>query len=121
MPVLVDTNVWVQHFRNTLPELSELLTEGEVVAHSVILGEIAVGNLKDRAGTLADLLAHPLINEARSAYSLDFIERHRLFGLGLSWGDVQLLAAAVLSGIPIWTFDLRLQQQALALNLSWTP
>ena len=121
MPVLVDTCVWVQHFRQSVPELSALLVAGEVVAHSVILGEIAVGNLKDRAITLADLKAHPLINEARTFYSLEFIEKHRLYGLGLSWGDAQLLAAADLSGIPIWTFDQRLQQQASALNLSWSP
>ncbi|MEO2090564.1 MAG: hypothetical protein ABGY75_13850, partial [Gemmataceae bacterium] len=52
---------------------------------------------------------------------LDFLEQHRLYNIGLSWGDVQLLAAAVLNAIPIWSLDARFAQQAAVFNLAWTP
>ena len=121
MPVLVDTSVWINHFRRPNPDLVALLAAKEVVRHTVVVGELAVGNLADREDTLSELGDLPALAEVQPRYALGYIARHRLYGLGLSWGDAQLLAAADLSGIPIWTFDQRLQQQAQAMNVSWTP
>jgi predicted nucleic acid-binding protein len=121
MLVLVDTSVWVQHFRRAVPKLVALLTDGEVVAHSVVVGELAVGGLRNRLQTLADLRALPLVAEVGSTDTLDFVERRRLFNIGLSWGDVQLLAAAELNRIPLWTFDATVHLQAQALQLAWPP
>ena len=121
MQILVDTSVWIGHFRVSNPDLAVLLDSKRVVRHSVVVGELAVGGLRDRQDTLNALCALPAIIETRPDYCLGFIERHGLFGLGLSWGDVQILASADLSGIPIWTFDQRLLQRATAMNLSWMP
>jgi predicted nucleic acid-binding protein len=121
MPVLVDTSIWIQHFRIGVAEVPLMILAGEVRCHPVIVGELAVGGLPKRRQTMIKLRAIPQVPERVADDALDFIDQHNLFGLGLSWGDVQLLAAADLSGIPIWTFDQRLQQQASALNLSWTP
>mgnify|MGYP002780555591 CR=1 FL=1 len=121
MPVLVDTSVWVQHFRAAVPELVALAAAGEVVTHSVVVGELAVGGLPNRPQTLADLRNLIRVEECTPDDALDFLERHRLFGLGLSWGDVQLLAAADLNGVPLWTLDKRLDEQARALCLAWPP
>jgi predicted nucleic acid-binding protein len=64
--VLVDTSVWVQHFRVSVPELVPMLQQGEVVKHSVVIGELAVGNLRQRPQTLADLTALGRVSEASS-------------------------------------------------------
>lgn len=46
--MLVDTSVWIDHFRHNNKELSELLNNDEVVCHPYIIGELACGNLSNR-------------------------------------------------------------------------
>ena len=121
MLILADTSIWIRHFRIGEPDLVGLLNAGDIVAHSVVLGELAVGGLRKRAQTLADLRALPQITESPFADSLDLIEVQRLYGIGLSWGDVQLLAAALSNSIPIWTLDVPLQTRSQLLGISWTP
>jgi predicted nucleic acid-binding protein len=55
--VLVDTSVWVQHFREGDPALAHSLSEGLVVMHPFVIGELACGNLRNRSAVLSDL--HP--------------------------------------------------------------
>ncbi len=121
MAVLVDTSVWVQHYRRGLPELAAMLVADEVATHVVVIGELAVGGLRNRVQTLADLGKLPLIQELSANDSLDFLEQNQLFNLGLSWGDVQLLAAAVRSAIPLWTLDTTLNQRAMSLGVVYVP
>jgi hypothetical protein len=117
MRVLVDTSVWVQHFRTPLPDLALMVRRGEAVTHSVVVGELAVGNLRQRAQTLTDLSSLAQLAEPSPKYVLDLIEREHLFGLGLSWGDVQLLAASVSNRLRLWTLDRRLQDAAKLQSL----
>ena len=121
MSVLVDTSVWIGHFRNRSPDLASLLAAGEVVSHPVIVGELAVGGLRNRSQTLADLRALPFLPECSFDHSLALIELHHLYGIGLSWGDVQLLASALAYAIPLWTLDTTLRVRAQALGAAWTP
>ena len=121
MIALVDTSVWVQHFRVGLPDLTRLLFAGDVLLHPVVVGELAVGGLRNRPQTLADLRALPRVSECPTDQALDLIEQHRLYGIGLSWGDVQILASAMTNAIPIWTFDVALHLQAQTHGLVWTP
>ena len=121
MLVLVDTSVWLTHWRSPLAEMSRLLQTQDLVTHSVVLGELAVGNLRDRSRVLADLRLFLDAVECPPRDVLDFLENHRFFGLGLSWCDVQLLAAADFNAVPLWTLDKRLEQAAQTLGLAWTP
>ena len=57
--ILVDTSVWIAHFRKAGSRLGESLSEGLVMAHPFVLGELACGNLKHRARILSDLEALP--------------------------------------------------------------
>ncbi len=41
--VLVDTSVWVDHFRHGNPALVRLLAQDAVLVHPLVLGEIACG------------------------------------------------------------------------------
>ena len=41
----VDTSVWVDHLRKAESELETILLEGRVLIHSMIIGELACGNL----------------------------------------------------------------------------
>jgi predicted nucleic acid-binding protein len=119
--ILADTSVWVQHFRRGFPAFAEALGSGLISMHPVVIGELATGNLGRRAQTLASLRSLPRVKTGTAEEGLDFIERHALFGRGISWNDVQLLVAARLSGEPLWTLDARLAAAAGSLGLAYRP
>ena len=116
--VLVDTSVWISHFRVGNPQLKDLLVNGRVVCHPFIVGELACGNLRNREEILAFLRALPMAITADHEEILRFIEMHRLMGKGLGYVDVHLLASALLSGIDFWTKDRNLEETARRLNIS---
>jgi predicted nucleic acid-binding protein len=113
--VLVDTSVWVSHLRDGNAELANLLNDGRVLCHPLIVGELACGNLKDRAMILSFLQLLPVSIEAEHHEVLSFIENHRLMGKGLGYVDVHLITSAALTGVSIWTLDKKLAQVADSL------
>jgi predicted nucleic acid-binding protein len=115
--VLADTSVWVAHFREGHPGLTTLLTDGLVLMHPFVSGELACGNLKARASILADLNALPAATRAEDSEVTRLIEDRRLWGRGLGWVDAHLLAAALLSNCRLWTLDKRLDRAATDLGL----
>ena len=116
--VLVDTSVWVSHLRDGNPRLAELLDDGEVACHPFIIGELACGNLKNRATILSLLYALPKALPAEHEECLALIDRHSLCGKGLGYVDVHILAAALLNGLSLWTFDKQLEAAAVELRCS---
>ncbi len=117
--VLVDTSVWVAHFRRGDIGLATLLNEGHVVCHPFIVGELACGNLKNRSGILSLLQALPMTTSAEHEEVMRFIENHSLMGKGLGYVDMHLLASAILSRVPIWTLDKKLKQFSSKLGLGY--
>ena len=121
VPILSDTAVWITHFRTPLADMDALIAARNVVMHPSVIGELAVGNLPNRAWLLASLSRLPQMRELSSADVLAFIETQRLYGRGLGWVDVQLLAAVAATGHQLWTFDTRLRDAAATLSLAWAP
>ncbi|MFO7560961.1 MAG: type II toxin-antitoxin system VapC family toxin [Desulfobacterales bacterium] len=117
--VLVDTSVWVSHLRDGNAELANLLNDGGVLCHPFIVGELACGNLKDRAVILSLLQLLPMSIEAEHEEVLLFIENNRLMGKGMGYVDVHLVTSAVLAGIPLWTLDKKLAQAADSLHIKY--
>lgn len=110
--ILVDTNVWITFFRQGLPALELMLDEGEVMIHPLIIGELGMGCLPMRLGTLDDLQRLPRADEASWEEVRRMVEARKLWGRGLQWNDVCLLASAILTGVPLWTADARLATAA---------
>ncbi len=117
--ILVDTSVWVDHFRGTELHLQDLLRRGEVAIHPFIVGELACGNLSNRTQILELLQALPQSTCATHDEVLAFIDRHGLFGRGLGFVDIRLLASSLLSHAPLWSFDRKLRQMATALHTAY--
>jgi predicted nucleic acid-binding protein len=115
--VLVDTSVWVSHLREGDDRLADLLDAGVVCCHPFVIGELACGNLKNRAGILSLLRALPAAELADHDEVLAFIDANRLMGKGLGYVDVHLLCSTVLSGISFCTADRRLAQVAATLGI----
>ncbi len=118
--ILVDTSVWVDHLRVGDEELTDLLNSTKVLAHPFVVGELACGNLRDRAEVLALLKELPQAPIATDAEALFFIERHELMGRGIGYIDAHLLATTSL-GDParLWTRDKRLRAVADSLALAY--
>lgn len=116
--ILVDTSVWIHHFRHAEPVLAAALDRGDVMTHPLVVGELACGNLRNRAeilGLLGDLPGSP---EATHGEALRFIETHGLMGRGIGLIDVHLLASTALAGTALlWTRDNRLEAIARSLKL----
>jgi predicted nucleic acid-binding protein len=117
--VLVDTSVWIDHLRRGKVGLDMPLSEGQVLCHPFIVGELACGNLKNRSDILSLLHTLPAARTAEEGEVLQFIERHRLMGRGLGYIDVHLLASSFLSHTPLWTFDKRLEDAAGLLGIRY--
>jgi len=117
--VLVDTSIWVSFLQAGNVRLKELLNEGKVVSHPFIIGELACGNLANRGEILAMLKALPAAIEARHEEALHLIEFHRLMGQRLGYVDVHLLAAALLTSVPLWTSDKSLKDAAARLRIDF--
>ena len=119
--VLVDTSVWISHFRKANKELQRLLLEDEVLSHPFIIGEMACGLLRQRTEILSLLQSLPQAKMAEFNEALEFIEHKSLQATGIGFIDVHLLAATLLSNASLWTLDKRLQKVTAKHHLLYTP
>lgn len=116
--VLVDTSVWIDHFRAGEARLARLLEDTEVVMHPFVVGELACGNLRNRREILSLLSDLPAVAPVTDDEVLFFIERHRLHGRGLGFVDVHLLASCAVERNGLWSKDVRLMKAAKDLKLA---
>jgi predicted nucleic acid-binding protein len=117
--VLVDTSVWVFHFRETNHGLVKLLDNAEVMCHPFVIGELACGNLKNRTSIMSLLEALPMAHEAGHDEVLAFVEARKVMRKGLGYIDVHLLASAILTGVSLWALDKRLDKTAEELHCKY--
>lgn len=108
--VLVDSSIWIDHFRRSNANLVELLNGTFVLMHPHVLGELACGNLKDRRQILNAFHALPSAKTASHREVMQMVEQRKLWGNGIGWVDANLLASALLEGSRLWTRDERLNR-----------
>ena len=120
--VIVDTSVWVHHFRRRNDVLADLLALDLVMVHPLIVGELACGTPPRRARTLSDLDALQASQQASVREVMDFIEREGLFGQGCGLVDLMLLASTLITpGAQLWTLDKRLSALADRFGVAHRP
>ena len=118
--ILVDTSIWIDHLKSTDAALVELLDSVQVLTHPLVIGELAVGSLRQREEFLRLLDELPQAPIADSSEVLTFIDAYRLHGQGLGIVDVHLLASILLApGASLWTRDARLRAAASSLGVLW--
>lgn len=123
MTILVDTSVWVDHFKNRNDGLVQLLERDLILTHPMILAEIACGTPPaPRLRTLGDLGLLPQSHQANITEVMTFIENEKLYGLGCGLVDITLLASTLITpGVRLWTLDKRLEKLAKRLHVSYQP
>jgi predicted nucleic acid-binding protein len=115
--ILVDTSVWVEHLRAGDATLARLLDAGLVLVHPWVIGELALGRLRQREEVLGLLDRLPQPTVATPAEILTLIDAHELYGIGIGYVDAQLVAATRLTdAAKLWTHDRRLAAVASRLG-----
>lgn len=119
--IIVDTSVWIRHFREGDHDLKQLLYDEQVMCHPFIVGELACGNLKNRSEILSLMQVLPQATLAQDEEVLRFIEMKQLMGKGLGYVDVHLTASALLTGVRLWSLDKRLNEANEMLGIRYAP
>jgi predicted nucleic acid-binding protein len=117
--VLVDTSVWVGHFRAANVQLQTLLETGEVAIHPFIIGELACGGLTHRQEILALLQTMPTHSALSQEEYLHFVDVYNLAGKGIGFVDVHLLASTLIKSDFLWTIDKKLDMVAHKLKIAF--
>jgi hypothetical protein len=122
MNVLVDTSVWAEHFRNSNTTLTKLLLSDRVLAHPMVVAELACGTPPSpRTQTLSDIGLLEPANQASIAEVQILIEQEKLYGLGCGLVDIALLASTLITpGARLWTLDKRLAKLAEHFDVQYS-
>jgi predicted nucleic acid-binding protein len=115
--ILVDTSIWIDHIQSENPRLRNLLLTRDIILHPFVVGEIALGHLKNRKRFLAEFAELPTAVVASDAEVLSLVELNKLYGTGLGYVDCHLLASVLLSGAKLWSRDKRLARMASMLHI----
>ncbi|NDP40449.1 MAG: type II toxin-antitoxin system VapC family toxin [Rhodoferax sp.] len=122
MNVLVDTSVWVDHFKRRNERLVALLEEGVVVCHPYVVAEVACGTPPSRRAIIAMLAELESTPVATPDELLALMERRNLYGRGCGFVDLSLLASVLLcEQTLVWTLDKRLESVATELDRAYRP
>jgi predicted nucleic acid-binding protein len=124
--ILVDTSIWIDYIRAGGDDRLGYLLDGEsVLMHDFVFGEIAMGSPKNRVSVLTLLRSLHRIPTASHLEVMTFVESAKLYGLGLTYVDVHLLAAAHASAdvepVRLWTRDTELLKQAGRFGVAYAP
>lgn len=123
MSVLIDTSVWVDHFRNRNNALVNLIELDLALTHPMVLVELACGTPPaPRTQTLNEIGLLLPTNQASLGEIMEFIEREKLYGLGCGLVDMALLASTLITpGARLWTLDKRLADLAERFGIAHRP
>ena len=123
MNVLIDTSVWIAHFRNGNDVLVKLIELDRALTHPMVIGEIACGTPPaPRIQTLNSIGLLQPCNQVSLSEVMAFIEREKLYGLGCGLVDMLLLASTLITqGAALWTLDKRLAELAGRFGVDYQP
>lgn len=111
--ILADTSIWIDHFRHVDAELRRIIEDDRLLCHPSVIGELALGSLRDRRSVMAFLAAQREAVVATHDEVMTMIDRHAIFSMGIDYTDAHLLASVLLDQrAALWTRDKRLQAAA---------
>ena len=121
--VLVDTSVWVAHFRRPQLVLQALAQADQLLCHPLIVLELACGTPPaPRERTLGDLRLLQSCTLATMEETLGLIETRKLYDCGCGAVDLTLLASTLLTPNALqWTLDKGLNALASRWGVAYNP
>lgn len=118
--IIIDSSIWIDHIRAPVDGVLELLTEQQAIQHPFVTAELSLRSLEQRERFLRAIRSLPVAEIVQEDDWYSFVGHHVLYGTGLGFVDVHLLAAAVTSGHKLWSRDKRLAAHALRLECAFT-
>lgn len=119
--ILVDSSVWIDHLRKSNVRLESLLAADQVQTHALVVGELALGSIRNRTEFLDALARLPFTVQAFEGEVLSLVEQKQLFVRGIGYTDAHLLTSTLLTpGTWLWTLDRRLGDVAGELGIAAT-
>ena len=119
--ILIDTSIWIDHLRRPDARLVTLLDNEEVFGHPHVIGELALGNLRQFDVVIRFMNKLPRPTIASDAEVFVMIREKKLHGTGIGYSDSHLLASVLLSPAAVlWTRDKRLNTIAQSMGVAWT-
>ena len=116
--ILADTTVRIDHLRVHDPNLASLLQIGSIAMHPFVAAEVALGLLRNRQRTLAELDCLVQVPVARTSEVRLLIEAQSLYSKGIGLTDAHLVAFCLIAaGTMLWTRDIRLKKVAQWLGI----
>jgi len=120
--ILVDTSIWISHFKNPENNLIENLKRNLVLTHPMIIGEVLCGTPPNRKQALRSFLSMRKAREAHLLEVNDFIEEHKIYGLGCGFIDMNLLVSTLITPqAKLWTKDKSLLRLAQRFAVAYEP
>lgn len=122
MNVLVDSSVWVGHFKHRNEHLVSLLEADLVVCHPFIVAEVACGTPPSRKAIISLLSELESVPVATQDELMALLEARQFYGRGCGFVDLSLLASVLLSEKTlIWALDKRFERLATQVNRAFSP
>ena len=117
--VIVDTSVWIEHFKEKNESLISLIEDDEILIHPFVIAELACGHLKNREETIGLLLKLPAPELLSIEEILIFVSKEKLYSRGVGFVDVSLLGSSILSNALLWTYDKSLNKVSTSFDISF--
>jgi len=118
--ILIDTSIWIDFLAKDNPDVSRILVADLALTHDMVIGELAMGSLRDRDRTLSLIGNLPRATRVHDWEVIQAINAHRLHGMGLSFVDAHLLTSVWLTpGSRLWTLDRRLRSASVAFGVAF--
>nr|WP_234886599.1 type II toxin-antitoxin system VapC family toxin [Sinorhizobium saheli] len=99
--------------------MRKIIEEDRLLCHPAVIGELALGSLRDRTSVIAFLTAQREALVATHDEVMMMIDRHAIFSMGIGYTDAHLLASVLLDQrVVLWTRDKRLRAAAEKVGAS---
>lgn len=116
--ILADTSVWVDHLHGSNPQMQDLLNRGKIATHPFVVGEIALGSLRNRRQKLGAMDSLRKVKVAQMSEVRRMIEAHALYSKGIGLTDAHIIASCLITpGTQLWTRDASMNAMATAIGV----
>jgi hypothetical protein len=116
--LLADASIWIEHLADRLPGFQILLADRLILCHPAVIGEVALGSLRNRADVMLTMAMLKQAEPASDAEVLRLVNNTPLYARGIGWTDAHMVASVILEGAALLTRDRRLRAVAEDLGIA---
>ena len=98
--------------------MQDLLNRGKIATHPFVVGEIALGSLRNRRQKLGAMDSLRKVKVAQMSEVRRMIEAHALYSKGIGLTDAHIIASCLITpGTQLWTRDASMNAIATAIGV----